>query len=130
MTRQSGLSQPALAALALMAWVVQAHAQEADKEWADPTVVMTDRGAVVGTVGNGVREFKGIPYAAPPVGNLRWEPPQPAAAWSGVYDATQYRSACPQLERYGRLMSQLEDRPLRLALYFPLLKGWREWPAP
>jgi ATP-dependent exoDNAse (exonuclease V) beta subunit len=36
----------------------------------------------------------------------------------------------PQLERYARLMAQMEDRPTRLALYFPLLDAWREWPAP
>jgi hypothetical protein len=35
-----------------------------------------------------------------------------------------------QLERYGRLMIQRDSRPIRLALYFPLLGGWREWPAP
>lgn len=123
MTRQSGFLQPALAALALMAWAVQAHAQEADKGWADPTVVMTDRGAVGGTVGNGVREFKGIPYAAPPVGNLRWEPPQPAAAWSGVYDATQYRSACPQLERYGISESSYNEDCLYLNVTTPFPRG-------
>ncbi len=35
-----------------------------------------------------------------------------------------------QLDRYARLMFQREDRPIRLALYFPLLSGWREWAAP
>ena len=35
-----------------------------------------------------------------------------------------------QLERYARLMAQRDARPIRLALYFPLLGGWREWPAP
>jgi ATP-dependent exoDNAse (exonuclease V) beta subunit len=35
-----------------------------------------------------------------------------------------------QLERYARLMIQRDPRPIRLALYFPLLGGWREWPAP
>jgi hypothetical protein len=35
-----------------------------------------------------------------------------------------------QLERYARLMIQVEDRPIRLGLYFPLMTGWREWAAP
>jgi ATP-dependent exoDNAse (exonuclease V) beta subunit len=35
-----------------------------------------------------------------------------------------------QLERYARLLVQRDSRPIRLALYFPLLGGWREWPAP
>ena len=36
----------------------------------------------------------------------------------------------PQLERYARLLAQKEERPIRLALYFPLLQSWREWAAP
>ena len=44
-------------------------------------VVATDRGPLVGRVGAGLREFRGIPYAAPPVGELRWKPPVAAAAW-------------------------------------------------
>ena len=43
-----------------------------------------------------VDEFLGIPYAAPPVGALRWQPPQPAANWSGVRNATQFAPHCPQ----------------------------------
>jgi para-nitrobenzyl esterase len=41
--------------------------------------------------------FLGIPYAAPPVGELRWKPPRPAAAWSGVRKAAAYAASCPQL---------------------------------
>ncbi|HEY0836507.1 MAG TPA: carboxylesterase family protein, partial [Azospirillum sp.] len=68
---------------------------------ADPTVVVTGQGALVGVIGNGVREFRGIPFAAPPTGDLRWAPPQPAKGWTGMRDATRYGSACPQVERYG-----------------------------
>ena len=53
-----------------------------------PLVVQTDKGAVRGTLSGGVREFLGIPYAAPPVGALRWRAPRPAAPWAGVRDAT------------------------------------------
>jgi para-nitrobenzyl esterase len=45
----------------------------------------------------GVDEFLGIPYAAPPVGALRWQPPQPAASWPGVRDATAFAPHCPQV---------------------------------
>jgi carboxylesterase type B len=55
------------------------------------------RGLAVPTSGGAVDEFLGIPYAAPPVGALRWQPPQPAASWSGVRDATQFAPHCPQL---------------------------------
>lgn len=67
----------------------------------DPAVVLTDKGAVRGVIRNGVREFKGIPYAQPPVGDLRWSLPKAAASWSGILDATRYKNACPQVERYG-----------------------------
>jgi para-nitrobenzyl esterase len=52
--------------------------------WADfPQVVKLDSGPISGTAGQSaeVRVFKGIPYAAPPVGELRWRPPQPVKPW-------------------------------------------------
>jgi len=76
-----------------------AHAQKSGA--ADPAVVKTRDGAVRGTIRDGVREFKGIAYAAPAVGNLRWTMPRPRAPWAGVLDATKYGSACPQVSRYG-----------------------------
>ncbi|AXB46536.1 carboxylesterase/lipase family protein [Amycolatopsis albispora] len=61
-----------------------------------PTVVRTDAGAVRGTVTEQVRTFQGVPYAAPPVGELRWRPPQPVRPWPGVRHATAPGSVCPQ----------------------------------
>lgn len=62
------------------------------------TPVRTQQGLVQGAPGKlaGVTAFKGIPFAAAPVGDLRWKPPQAAAAWSGVRDATQYGDVCVQ----------------------------------
>ena len=57
------------------------------------TVVETDRGAVRSVERNGAVEFRGIPFAAPPVDDLRWALPRPAEPWSGVLDATDFGNA-------------------------------------
>ncbi len=53
-----------------------------------------------------IRAFKGIPYAAPPVGKLRWQPPQPAASWQGVRKATAFGARCMQ----GRIFDDMVFR--------------------
>ena len=62
---------------------------------ADSLKVKTEQGKVAGkTINDGkVRAFMGLPYAAPPVGDMRWKAPQPPAKWKGERDATKYRSA-------------------------------------
>jgi para-nitrobenzyl esterase len=63
-----------------------------------PAEVVLDTGAIAGTMGTtaDVRVFKGIPFAAPPVGGNRWRAPQPVAKWSGVRSATEYAPRCTQ----------------------------------
>jgi para-nitrobenzyl esterase len=61
------------------------------------TEVRTKSGVVAGAVAGGVVSWKGIPYAAPPVGDLRWRAPQPVAPWTGVRAATEYAHDCMQL---------------------------------
>lgn len=68
---------------------------------AAPLVVKTDRGEVRGTLRNGAREFRGIPYAAPTTGERRWTLATPAEPWRGVLDATEFRGACPQVVRFN-----------------------------
>jgi len=68
------------------------------------TTVQTVRiasGEISGT-GTDVRVYRGIPYAAPPVGPLRWRPPQPVAAWSGVHDGSQFGFDPMQLNEPSR----------------------------
>ena len=80
---------------------------------------MTDKGAVRGLVRNGVREFKGIPYAAAPVGKLRWQTPQERAPWTAVLDATKFGSSCPQVARYGLTEASYEEDCLTLNVTVP-----------
>jgi para-nitrobenzyl esterase len=63
----------------------------------DGPVVAIDTGKLAGAVEGGVASWKGIPFAAPPVGPLRWRAPQPAAPWDGVRQATEYGHDCMQL---------------------------------
>lgn len=58
-----------------------------------PEQVKVEQGIVQGTLSDGLRIFKGIPFAAPPVGELRWKAPQPAQKWEGVKQATDYAPA-------------------------------------
>jgi para-nitrobenzyl esterase len=69
---------------------------------ADPLQIKTTNGIVEGSLTNNnrVRAFKGIPFAAPPVGDLRWQPPQPAANWKGIRSAKDFGSHCIQSSSY------------------------------
>ena len=92
-----------LASLVLIAGCTRGGGQSQPAEGA---VVQTAAGAVRGVVAPGYRVFNGIPYAAAPVGPLRWAPPAPAPAWQGVREATQPGLRCSQDTRsdpdYGR----------------------------
>jgi para-nitrobenzyl esterase len=63
---------------------------------AEAPIVRTQNGEVVGVLLGTVESFKGIPYAAPPVGHLRWRPPQDPADWFSVRDGSKFAPACPQ----------------------------------
>ena len=63
--------------------------------------VRTSEGPVRGFVKDGVSEFLGIPYAAPPVGDLRWRPPQPHARWRKALKATAFGPTCAQTTTLG-----------------------------
>ena len=61
--------------------------------------VTVETGSLAGTVDEaGIRVFKGIPYAAPPVGELRWKEPQPVSAWTGTKDVSQFGDRCQQTQ--------------------------------
>jgi para-nitrobenzyl esterase len=68
-----------------------------------PDPVKTDNGLIAGeTLPSAVRVFKGIPFGAPPVGNLRWREPQPVARWEGVREAKYWGNVCVQPNQPNR----------------------------
>ena len=84
-----------LAALAVAAPVAGSTAPDST-----PTAAI-DTGRLAGVMNEGVRVFRGLPYAAPPTGALRWRPPQHLAPWQGVRSAAQFGPACPQAHPNG-----------------------------
>jgi para-nitrobenzyl esterase len=112
-----------IALVSIVGLPAPAIAQAAGTAGQDSTVVMTDLGAVRGVVHDGVREFKGIPYAAAPVGDLRWSMPQSPKAWTGTLDATKYGSACPQAARYGLTEASDDENCLSINVTVPVAAG-------
>lgn len=74
-------------------------------EQALPGIISTEGGNVEGTLENGILAFKGIPFAAPPVGDLRWRPPQPAQPWEGVLKTDRFKPGSIQNQK----LEQSED---------------------
>jgi len=64
--------------------------------WGISNQVQVTGGAISGGTDNGTQVFKGVPFAAPPTGDLRWKPPHPVEAWSGTKVCTEFGPACPQ----------------------------------
>jgi para-nitrobenzyl esterase len=86
-------------------------------------LVHTDKGPVCGIVGSGVQEWLGVPFAAPPVGPLRWEPPQPHAAWSTPLQANTSRGSCPQASSGGAGIPSDDEDCLYLNVIAPSASG-------
>ena len=125
----------ALAALTLTATgaaaaTVGAATAHAGSGGANP-IVRTDDGFVRGMAVGAVDEFLGIPYAAPPTGNLRWRPPAPPTAWDGVRDATQFGASCPQQPSLFAPPGPFSEDCLFLNVYTPPQGSGNEgsWPV-
>src|SRR5689334_903325 len=73
------------------------------------TLIHLADGDVQGATNEQTRQFLGIPYAAPPVGALRWRPPQPAAPWQTTLQATSFSGSCAQLQSIQGPASDNED---------------------
>lgn len=91
-----------------------------------PVVVDVEQGSLSGDSSSGVNIFRGIPYAAPPVGPLRWKAPQPVPAWRGIRTATANEPACPQpvdpdpaVANFGGVQGAQSEDCLYLTLFAP-----------
>jgi para-nitrobenzyl esterase len=91
------------------------------------TRAMVSGGEIVGRLENGVVAFKGIPYAAPPVGALRWRAPQPVPPWQGVRHTTDYGSDCMQ-KPFAEDAAPLRTTPAEDCLYLNVWRPAREGP--
>jgi para-nitrobenzyl esterase len=78
------------------------------RSYADSLTVMTEQGKVRGKTLNGgkVKAFLGLPYAAPPVGDLRWKAPEPPAKWKGERDAASFGAHCAQNHVFDDMVFQ------------------------
>jgi para-nitrobenzyl esterase len=92
-------------------------------------VVHTEDGSVEGVAVAGGYAFRGLPYAAPPIGDLRWRPPQPPASWRGARDASQYAPSCPQPPNLFRPPGPESEDCLYLNVSTPTLRHHAERPV-
>ena len=85
----------------------------------DPVVITS--GPITGTLNDGVRAYKGIPYAAPPVGNLRWKPPRAPQSWTDPRACTEFGPSCPQHEDdvLGSVVEEMDEDCLYLNVWTP-----------
>ncbi|MEO9089201.1 MAG: carboxylesterase family protein [Rhodanobacter sp.] len=100
---------------------------------AHPTVHL-DSGALSGIhdAKASVDEFKGIPYAAPPIRSLRWKPPQATVAWTGVRKAEHFGPRCMQRPLFGDMVFRsdgMSENCLYLNVWTPAHSGGRELPV-
>jgi para-nitrobenzyl esterase len=100
----------------------------------DSLEITTAQGEVEGKLGadGQVRAFLGIPFAAPPVGQLRWKPPQAAAAWQGVRQATAFGSRCMQANVFADMVFRdpgISEDCLTLNVWTPANAGNAELPV-
>jgi para-nitrobenzyl esterase len=78
------------------------RASAADSNSTPGTIVRTKSGFVEGVLEGKLIAFRGLPFAAPPVGDLRWRAPQPPARWDGIRDASKFGNVCPQINYNGQ----------------------------
>lgn len=85
-----------ISAMAVALLASPAVAQDMGPDAAPPPMVSVAQGRLTGSETDGIERFANIPFAAPPVGDLRWRPPSPPVEWQNERDASRFGPACPQ----------------------------------
>jgi para-nitrobenzyl esterase len=93
--------------------------------------VRTQTGMISGVRANGSVVYKGIPFAAPPVGDLRWRPPQHAASWTGTRKADAFAPACMQVgvSMPGETPPKVDEDCLYLNIWTPAKSTYQHLPV-
>jgi para-nitrobenzyl esterase len=97
------------------------------------TTIMTKAGPIAGEIvphdGKDIRVFRGVPYAAPPVGDLRWKPPQALEPWTDVRDATQWGNRSPQGDSMLTNLGAIGEDCLNLNVLTPATRASERLPV-
>ena len=107
----------------VVAWIAK---RSAASRAAGVPIVTIDSGKIEGATEGSVRIFRGIPFAAPPVANLRWREPQPVVPWPGIRPATKFGPRCMQQPLFSDMMFRspaISEDCLYLNVWTPILKG-------
>ncbi|MGV3635512.1 MAG: carboxylesterase/lipase family protein [Pseudorhodoplanes sp.] len=116
--------------IGLLAMTAALHPADAPAAGDAAPVAAIESGPLVGLIRGGQRQFLGIPFAAPPIGPLRWQPPQPVQRWDKPLRADRFGDICPQADNFGLFArpSQQEDclslnvfAPARLRRRLPVM---------
>jgi para-nitrobenzyl esterase len=93
--------------------------------------VLTESGAISGIADSGLSVYKAVPFAAPPVGELRWRPPARVAPWTGTRSADAFAPACPQegVSMPGETPPTVSEDCLFLNIWAPATKGAAHLPV-
>jgi para-nitrobenzyl esterase len=94
-------------------------------------IIQITTGKLQGVAVKNMLEFKNIPYAAAPVGKLRWRPPQPAYKWDGVRDASKFGDACiqPIIKGLNSELASTSEDCLKLNVFTPINSGSKKLPV-
>lgn len=123
MKLKSGFCQALLLSAMFVALTVPMKAQDR---------VKIANGTLEGAPDNGVRSFKGVPFGAPPVGDLRWKPPQPVKNWEGVRKADKFGARCMQRNLFGDMnfrANGMSEDCLYLNVWTPAKTGKEKLPV-